>query len=68
MIVAYSNSPKMAYILASGLLLIGAVLALMTKSPAAQSEDETPELVPSPVPITANAQAYAMGQLKSITK
>jgi OFA family oxalate/formate antiporter-like MFS transporter len=65
MIVAYSNSPRMAYILASGLLLIGAVLALMTKSPVAQIEDEKPELVPSPLPVPANIRAYAMGQLKN---
>ena len=65
MIVAYSNSPKMAYIIASGLLLIGAVLALMTKSPVVQNENETPELVPSPIPVSANIQAHAMGQLKS---
>ena len=65
MIVAYSNSPRMAYILASGLLLIGAVLALMTKSPVTQIEDETPDLVPSPIPVPASIRAYAMGQLKS---
>ncbi len=44
MIVAHSNSPKMAYILAAGLLLIGAVLALMTRSPAI----ETPEIKSKP--------------------
>ena len=40
MIVAYTNSPKMAYILAAGLLVSGAVLALMTKAPAAVKEDD----------------------------
>lgn len=44
MIVAYSNSPRMAYILAAVLLLLGAVLALMTKSPSSVSE-ETPEFL-----------------------
>ncbi|MCG8617159.1 MAG: MFS transporter, partial [Desulfobacterales bacterium] len=39
MIVAYTNSPKMAYILAAGLLLTGAVLALMTKAPEAVEDD-----------------------------
>jgi MFS family permease len=34
MIVAYTDSPRMAYLLASGLLLAGGVLALMTRSPA----------------------------------
>lgn len=38
MIVAYTNSPRMAYILAAGLLLVGAVLALMTKAPAHETE------------------------------
>ncbi len=40
MIVAYTNSPSMSYILAAGLLLAGAVLALMTKAPVAKAEDE----------------------------
>jgi MFS family permease len=40
MIVAYTNSPKMAYILAAALLLVGAVLALMTKAPAAIEDEE----------------------------
>ncbi len=66
MIVAYSNSPRMAYILASGLLLIGAVLALMTKSPVTEIEEGTPELVPSAIPVPANIRAYAMDQLESI--
>ncbi|MFH1152329.1 MAG: OFA family MFS transporter [Pseudomonadota bacterium] len=48
MIVATTNSPRMSYILASGLLLTGAVLALMTKSPA--SADEEPGFMPQPVP------------------
>ncbi len=38
MIVAYTNSPKMAYILAAGLLLIGAVFALMTRSPVTETQ------------------------------
>jgi len=51
MIVAYTNSPRMAYILASGLLLIGAALALMTKAPAAEDEKEMkPEFIATPVP------------------
>lgn len=40
MIVAYTNSPKMAYILAAGLLICGAVLALMTKAPATKADQE----------------------------
>lgn len=40
MIVAHTNSPRMAYILAAGLLLTGAVLALMTKAPSVD-EDES---------------------------
>lgn len=47
MIVAHTNSPKMAYILAAGLLLIGAVLSMMTKSPVTEPE---PEFVGSPLP------------------
>lgn len=47
MIIAYTNSPRMAYILAAALLLFGAVLALMTKSPAAVPE-EVPEFIPEP--------------------
>ncbi|MEH0019745.1 MAG: OFA family MFS transporter [Desulfobacter sp.] len=39
MIVAYTNSPRMAYILAAGLLLTGAVLALMTKAPSVDEEE-----------------------------
>lgn len=65
MIVAYSNSPRMAYILASGLLLIGAVLALMTKSPVTETEEQ-PELVSNPIPVPATIRSYAMQQLKSI--
>jgi MFS family permease len=56
MIVAYSNSPRMAYILAAGLLLIGAVLALMTKSPVTESEEQA-TLVASPIPIPTNIRA-----------
>lgn len=48
MIVAYTNSPRMAYILAAGLLIIGAALALMTKAPAVET-DEQPEFIPTPV-------------------
>jgi MFS family permease len=49
MIIAYTDSPKMSYILASGLLLAGAVLALTTSCPATQSTKE-PGFIPSPVP------------------
>ncbi len=35
MIVAQTNSPRIAYLLAAGLLLLGAILALMTKAPVA---------------------------------
>jgi len=48
MIVAHTNSPRMAYILAAGLLIIGAALALMTKAPATGT-DEQPEFIPTPV-------------------
>lgn len=48
MIVAYTNSPRMAYILAAGLLLVGAVVALMTKSPVSETEEQ-PEFIPAPV-------------------
>lgn len=48
MIVAHTNSPRMAYILAAGLLIIGAALALMTKAPATET-DEQPEFIPTPV-------------------
>jgi MFS family permease len=46
MIVAYTNSPRMAYILAAGLLLLGAALALVTKAPATDSQ---PEFIVRPV-------------------
>ncbi|MCK5165310.1 MAG: OFA family MFS transporter [Desulfobacula sp.] len=49
MIVAYTNSPKMAYILASGLLLMGAVFALMIKSPVIEIQEQ-PEFMANPVP------------------
>lgn len=49
MIVAYTNSPRMAYVLASGLLLIGAVVALMTKAPVTEIEEQ-PEFIATPVP------------------
>ena len=48
MIVAQTQSPHMAYILAAVLLLLGAVLALMTKSPTAVSE-ESPEFLAGPI-------------------
>ncbi len=54
MIVAYSDSPRMAYILAAGLLLLGAVLALMTKAPVAAVEKET--FIGIPVPEKMNAK------------
>lgn len=47
MIVAYTDSPKMAYILAAALLLIGAVLSLITKSPALAKEEKTELIVKS---------------------
>ena len=40
MIVAQTNSPHMAYIMAAGLLLVGAVLALMTKAPVPAKENK----------------------------
>jgi MFS family permease len=49
MIVAHTNSPKMAYVLASGLLLMAAVLALMTRSPVTKIY-KAPELIGTPVP------------------
>lgn len=51
MIIAQTNSPKTAYILAAGLLVCGAALALMTKAPEETPEaviDETAELIPVP--------------------
>jgi MFS family permease len=41
MIVAYTNSPRMAYILAAGLLLACAALALTAKAPVADTEAQT---------------------------
>ncbi|MDD9301726.1 MAG: OFA family MFS transporter [Desulfobacter sp.] len=38
MIVAYTHSPRMAYILAAGLLLAGAVLALLIRAPEVREE------------------------------
>jgi MFS transporter, OFA family, oxalate/formate antiporter len=38
MIVAHTNSPSMAYILAAALLLLGAVLALVTKAPETRTD------------------------------
>ena len=54
MIVAYTQSPRMAYILAAGLLLLGAVLSLMTKAPAAAVEKES--FIGIPVPEKMNAK------------
>ena len=48
MIVAYTNSPRMAYILAAGLLLVGAVIALMTKAPVS-IPDEEPNFIADPI-------------------
>ena len=48
MIVAFLDSPRMAYILAAVLLLVGAVLALITKSPAEEVTDETPKFITEP--------------------
>lgn len=48
MIVAHTNSPRMAYILAAGLLLLGAVLALMTKAPVARTEQAPFTGIPVP--------------------
>ncbi len=45
MIIAYTNSPKTAYILAACLLAAAAALAMMTKSPALE-EDVQADLVP----------------------
>ncbi|CCK78689.1 L-lactate MFS transporter [Desulfobacula toluolica] len=53
MIIAYTNTPRMAYILASGLLLVGAVVALTTKAPATEPVikiEEQPEFIATPVP------------------
>lgn len=49
MIVAYTNSPKIAYVIASGLLLIGAVIALMTKTPETKTLKQ-PGFITTPVP------------------
>jgi MFS family permease len=54
MIVAYTQSPRMAYILAAGLLLLGAVLALLTKAPATAAEKE--RFTGIPVPEKMNAK------------
>ncbi len=53
MIVAYTQSPRMAYILASGLLLLGAALSLLTKAPVAAEEKET--FIGIPIPEKVNA-------------
>jgi MFS transporter, OFA family, oxalate/formate antiporter len=49
MIVAYTGSPSMAYILAAALLLTGAMLALITKAP--ETRPDTPP-VGIPVPVS----------------
>ena len=50
MILAYTGTPKMAYILAAALLMAGAVLALVTRAP--ETETERPAMgVPVPVPV-----------------
>ena len=49
MIVAQTNSPKIAYILAAGLLLAGAILALMTKAPEVAAAVENKPFIPIPV-------------------
>ncbi|WP_022664884.1 L-lactate MFS transporter [Desulfospira joergensenii] len=51
MIVAYTNSPKMAYLMAAGLLVVGAILAVVTKAPGA--EEETEPLLGTPAPAAA---------------
>jgi nitrate/nitrite transporter NarK len=49
MIVAYTGTPKMAYVLAAALLMAGAVLALVTRAP--ETETDTPAIgAPVPVP------------------
>jgi fucose permease len=49
MIVAYTGTPKMAYVLAAALLMAGAVLALVTRAP--ETETDTPAMgAPVPVP------------------
>ena len=47
MIIAQTNSPKTAYLLAAGLLVCGAALAMMTKAPATSPElEQEGEYVP----------------------
>ena len=48
MIIAHTNSPRMAYLIASGLLLVGAILALMTKAPVAETIEQ-PGFIAIPV-------------------
>ncbi|MDZ7641834.1 MAG: MFS transporter [Desulfurivibrio sp.] len=49
MIVAHTDSPSMAYVLAAALLLLGAVLALVTKAP--ETRTDSPLMgIPVPVP------------------
>ncbi len=43
MIIAQTNSPKTAYIMAAGLLVCAAAIALMTKSPVSEPDGETVE-------------------------
>jgi MFS family permease len=49
MIVAYTGSSQMAYILAAALLMTGAGLALVTRAPETETET-TPMGIPVPVP------------------
>ena len=48
MIIAYTNSPRMAYLIASGLLLVGAILALMIKAPVAETIEQ-PVFIANPL-------------------
>ena len=41
MIIAQTNSPKTAYILAAGLLICASAIALMTRSPESEIQEET---------------------------
>ena len=51
MIVAYTNSPKMAYLMAAGLLVVGAILAVVTKAPGVEEEEKP--FVAQPAPAVA---------------
>ena len=56
MIVAYTNSPKMAYLMAGGLLVVGAILAVVTKAPGAEREPKTTYVPATPIPVAAPAK------------